>query len=131
MRLVGVALLAKLAAPPPLMTALQKIDGPIGERSATTASENKHASPRFFPPPRGGLPPHAHSFDGGMTLLVPALMPQFPAWSKNEAAVFPLTAASSLETLAWRHEYHRHRVPLGKRTVDLDQGRPLAKEQLF
>jgi len=26
MRLVGVALLAKLAAPPPLMTALQKID---------------------------------------------------------------------------------------------------------
>jgi len=96
MRLVGVALLATLAAPPPLMTALQKIDGPIGERSATTASENKHASPRFFPPPRGGLPPHAHSFDGGMTLLVPALMPQFPAWSKNEAAVFPLTAA-------WRH----------------------------
>ena len=45
---------------------------------------------------------------------------------------FSPTAASSWEILRLEaYEYHRHDVPLGKRTVDLDQGRPLAKEHCF
>jgi len=47
-----------------------------------------------------------------------------PPFSQNGGLI-------TVDTRFGGYEYHSDDVPLGKRTVDLDQGWPLAKEHFF